>query len=406
MISMIVNILRGKQQNKNNIQKKLEKIKNITNQKEETKLWVKQTIKTIRKKEEENITINEQEIDWNKGIRILWNERNTTKNRLIRKIKKLEKNKIRDSIDKLIASQESNPKTFYKKMRGPEDKKKGIEFVTYTKNRVIKIAHKWKRVMKRTKIFWYELFTTKIKDKKETPYWLINKNKLTWKSEEIYKKTTIQEIKEAINKMANNKATGTDKIPIEIYKDMEDEYLKILEEIYNFCIKNNKMPEKWKKGVIFPIYKKGDESDLTNYRPIALLQTQYKIYSSILNNRMTKQMRENGFFSKYQGAWQKDKITTINATAIINMYEEAKQHNKEIHTTYIDLVKAYDSVEHWSIEQTLKYYNLDEKATNLIMSLLSDTKIGIITKYGTTDLFEITREVRQGDVISLTLFMI
>jgi hypothetical protein len=42
--------------------------------------------------------------------------------------------------------------------------------------------------------------------------------------------------------MVNNKAAGTDKISIEIYKDIEDEYLKILEEIYNFCIQNNKMP--------------------------------------------------------------------------------------------------------------------------------------------------------------------
>jgi hypothetical protein len=49
---------------------------------------------------------------------------------------------------------------------------------------------------------------------------------------------------------------------------------------------------------------------------------------------------------------------------------------------------------------------LDEKATNLIMSLLSNTKIGIITKYRTTDLFKVTRRVRQGDIISPILFMI
>jgi hypothetical protein len=156
----------------------LEKIKNTANQKEETKIWIEQTSKMIEKIEEENITKNEKDIDWNIGIKILWNERNTIKNKLIRKIKKLEKNKIRDSIDKLIASQESNPKIFYKKMRGTEEKKKGIEFVTYTKNGVIKIAHSWKRVIKRTKIFWHEFFTTKAENKNKTPYWLNNKNTL------------------------------------------------------------------------------------------------------------------------------------------------------------------------------------------------------------------------------------
>jgi uncharacterized protein (DUF433 family) len=89
-------------------------------------------------------------------------------------------------------------------------------------------------------------------------------------------------------------------------------------------------------------------------------------------------MCQNKFFSKFQRAWQRGKITTINASTVIAMYEEAT-FNKEIHTAYIDLVKAYDSVEHESIKQTLHYYNFNIKTINLMMSLIENSKIAIIT---------------------------
>eukprot|EP00026_Physarum_polycephalum_P020432 Phypoly_transcript_23006.p1 GENE.Phypoly_transcript_23006~~Phypoly_transcript_23006.p1 ORF type:complete len:118 (+),score=14.05 Phypoly_transcript_23006:167-520(+) len=106
------------------------------------------------KNNNDKINKNIENIDWEKRIKLIWKERNTTKNRLIRKIKTLIKNKIQHAIERLINSQESNPKAFYNKMRGDKNKKRGIEFVTYTKEGIVKIAHKWKRVVKRTEIFW------------------------------------------------------------------------------------------------------------------------------------------------------------------------------------------------------------------------------------------------------------
>lgn len=57
-------------------------------------------------------------------------------------------------------------------------------------------------------------------------------------------------------------------------------------------------------------------------------------------------MQDNNFVSKFQGTWQKGKVTTLNALTIINMYEEAKIFDKEIHTTYIDLVKTYNLIKY------------------------------------------------------------
>lgn len=68
--------------------------------------------------------------------------------RLFYRIKKLEQNKIREAIDKLIESQESNPKIFYTKMRGENKQKRGIEEVMYEENGIINITKEGNRVKK------------------------------------------------------------------------------------------------------------------------------------------------------------------------------------------------------------------------------------------------------------------
>jgi Reverse transcriptase (RNA-dependent DNA polymerase) len=112
----------------------------------------------------------------------------------------------------------------------------------------------------------------------------------------------------------------------------------------------------------------------------------------------------NGFHSKLQRAWQKNKTTTINTSILINLHDKANLYNKEIHITYIDLIKAYDSVEYWLIKQTLEFYNLNSHFTKIIMLMLTDTNLSVITNHGITSYFKVERGVRQEDIISLTYF--
>jgi len=348
--------------------------------------------------------VNQDNIeDWMKE---LWDKKKQITKNNNKIISKMKNDKIKNAIEKLINSQETNTKLFYQKMRGENNKKKGIDMVKKETNGIVEVIHTKEGVLKETKNFWEEQFKPKGNHANTIPKWLKNKSKLEWRDNELLVEINIKEIIEVINKMANEKAPGTDRIPIEAFKEMPIEILMLWKSIFNFYIKNKTTPKYWRRGVIFPIYKKGDECDLANYRPIALLQTQYKIYSAIINKRLQKQMIEMNFFSKFQGAWQKNKTTTINASTIIGMYEDALLHKKEIHVAYIDLVKAYDSVEHWSIKQTLKHYNFKEDTIKLIMSLIEGSDLAIITKFGLTDKLTVNRGVRQGDVISPTLFTI
>lgn len=52
------------------------------------------------------------------------------------------------------------------------------------------------------------------------------------------------------------------------------------------------MSEEWNKGMIYPIFKKGEKSDVKNYRGIILMDTAYKIYANILNEKLKKEVEE------------------------------------------------------------------------------------------------------------------
>ena len=93
------------------------------------------------------------------------------------------------------------------------------------------------------------------------------------------------QVTEAIAEFKNNKAAGNDKILIEFFKDAPEFIIDKLVLIFNLCLEHKNIPKQWKFRIIFPIFKKRDLYDLNNYRLIALLNIQYKIFSKIINNR-------------------------------------------------------------------------------------------------------------------------
>jgi hypothetical protein len=177
-----------------------------------------------------------------------------------------------------------------------------------------------------------------------------------------------------------------------------------LTEIYNDCLKHKYIPKIWRKAQINLLPKEGDPSELGNYRPISLLCVQYKIYTHILNRRLQAYLEENRILSEGQAGFRKGMSTACHINTLINILEDCRQFDREIHLCYVDIKKAYDSVEHWAIEEALQYYGVPKDFVEVIMSLYKNITAEIVTSFGVTKEFEVTRGVRQGDVISPLLF--
>ena len=100
------------------------------------------------------------------------------------------------------------------------------------------------------------------------------------------------ELRSAVFKQNDNKAPGLDHLPAEIFKETYDLISLLLMRIYNKVYSSGIYPDSWGRGIITPVYKKGDPYLAQNYRGITLVNILAKIYSQLLPTRLTKWSNE------------------------------------------------------------------------------------------------------------------
>ena len=79
--------------------------------------------------------------------------------------------------------------------------------------------------------------------------------------------------------------------------------------LLNACFQHSVIPDEWRKCSIYLVYKSGEASDPMNYRPIALLNTSYKIFTSLLNYRFSRLLENTKSFSCMQGGFRIGRTT-------------------------------------------------------------------------------------------------
>jgi len=116
-----------------------------------------------------------------------------------------------------------------------------------------------------------------------------------------------EEVIKALNSVKNGKDPGEDAITAELLKNVGRECQLRMCNLILEIWKSETMPEKWKRGMIIPIHKKGSRSECTNYRPITLLNTTYKILSKLINRRLKDYAEKR--ISDYQCGFRPNRST-------------------------------------------------------------------------------------------------
>jgi len=329
--------------------------------------------------------------------------------------RKLTQERIGKYITQINNSETNKPGEFFRKCN--YDKATSIKSqLTKIEKKIgedVKIITKNEEVKEEIKTFWKDIFKTRKKEpEKEIPKWLKNKKtteikeKITQVCNKIGENITKDEIKTTIEDLKKEKASGKDKIPGEILKIIteEEDIMEYIKTLYNKIKDENIKPDEWRRNVIFTIYKSGSPYEPKNYRPISLMNIIYKVYISIINKRLTETLEKTKTLSNAQAGFRENRNTWQKIWLLKNTIEHQNKKKKQIHLVYIDLAKAYDSVEHWGIKQIMTEYGFDEKSINMIMNMCTNNTAEVITVYGNTEEFDIERGVPQGSPISPILF--
>ncbi|PRP80605.1 hypothetical protein PROFUN_11548 [Planoprotostelium fungivorum] len=223
---------------------------------------------------------------------------------------------------------------------------------------------------------------------------------------EILAEITMQELNDTLRSLKQNKSPGMTEIPNEALNNSPPELKEKMLELMNDVIQRHQLPDTWRTASVSMIYKDKDKANPLNYRPISLLDTVYKTLSHIITSRLTKVVEENKILSHRQFGFRANRSTTHCITDLISCITDSHQRNKSLHVAYLDAMKAFDSVEYEAIFNSLRQYNFHSDVIDIIRTLLNGNTIEIKTAHGNTNPIEITRGVRQGDIISPILFLL
>jgi hypothetical protein len=142
----------------------------------------------------------------------------------------------------------------------------------------------------------------------------------------------------------NGKSPDIDLIQAEVCKNQIVIY--VLHKLFNLCIKTGKVPSMWNRGIITPIPKcsTSDPRDPLSYRAIALAPFAYKFCSGMLNDRLVKCLDEREIIKDEQNGFMKERSTVDHINTITSIIETRKRCKLSTYVAFIDIKKAYDSI--------------------------------------------------------------
>lgn len=133
----------------------------------------------------------------------------------------------------------------------------------------------------------------------------------------------------------------------------------MLTDIYQTSIDSGRVPENWKNANVCGVFKKGDKTDPSNYRPISLTCVASKILAHIIHSHIMKHLEQFKILSDLQHGFRAKRSTVTQLILTIHDMAKAIQGNDSMHAAVLDFSKAFDKVPHQRLLKKLQYYGID-----------------------------------------------
>jgi len=204
-----------------------------------------------------------------------------------------------------------------------------------------------------------------------------------------------------------NKATGIDNINCNIIIDVYDIIKAPLYFIFKSSLKKGIFPDLLKIAKVTPIFKVGDPSDVGNYRPISVLPVFSKLLERIMYNRIYEFLNKNNLLFSNQFGFQKNTSTEHAILKLVDDITTAFVKRDFTIGVFIDLSKAFDTVNHEILVKKLEYYGITGINQKWFESYLKNRKQCVVFDNDSlTEHLDITCGVPQGSILGPLLFLI
>ena len=214
---------------------------------------------------------------------------------------------------------------------------------------------------------------------------------------------TLLETRAAVNSLRGGKAAGICGIHAEFLKAGGDSAVEALHVILGSVWTTGEIPSDWKRGIIVPLWKgKGNRQDCNTYRGVTLLSVPSKVLAKVLLARIRphllkhQRLEQSGFTPK------RSTIDRILALRVLS--ERMREYRSRFFAAYIDLRKAFDSVDRGALWRLLGFRGVPQTLINLLFKLYSGTESAVRCGGSISEFFPVSAGVGQGRVEAPTLF--
>ena len=218
---------------------------------------------------------------------------------------------------------------------------------------------------------------------------------------------TIDEMIKTINSLSSNKASGPNSIPPKILNLVLLDIANILTKIINLSFETGVFPSALKLVKVIPVFKKkGSSQDFNNYRPISLLSNIDKIFEKLAHSRLVTFLDKFNIFYRKQYGFRKKHSTAHTLISLTEEIRKSLDNGQFSCGVFIDLQKAFDTVDHNILLEKLKHYGIRGVANQWLRSYLTGRKQFVFVSGVMSEILRILHGVPQGSVLGPLLFIL
>lgn len=209
-----------------------------------------------------------------------------------------------------------------------------------------------------------------------------------------------------INSLKNTNSSGFDNISNKSIKHVKHLLVDPLTLIINQSLSTGVFPDNLKIAKVKPLYKKDDPTCFSNYRPISLLPVISKIFEKVLHEQLLGYFTNSHMLSDDQYGFRPQHSTEHSALHFHDEIMQRLDSNKTPYAIFLDLSKAFDTIDHRILIKKLKYYGIVGSACNLMISYLENRKQFVLFENNKSTMSMIDTGVPQGSILGPLLFLV